>query len=103
MPKWIGDLPLLPMPSFRGSILHIVCLRAKEEVPRILARWVITSMQDIQVIRNWAVGKLPGNAVSIHNTPCAIPAAPDQESSVTTNTETLPFPAGVGAAGAVDL
>lgn len=59
-------LSLIPAAAALGEhVAHIVCTRAKKEVVRSAARWIVALVEHPQAIGNRAVGKFPSNAVAL--------------------------------------
>lgn len=51
--------------SFLKLVVVVVALRAKKEVLRIHARWVIALVKNMKSFWNWAVVDLPGNSMGV--------------------------------------
>lgn len=52
--------------AFRDHVMSIVCIRAKKQMIRSYTGRVVATMADDHAVGNWAVGKFPSNAMSVH-------------------------------------
>jgi hypothetical protein len=51
--------------AFRPSIMHVVSLRAEEQMVWIHAPWHVATMADTQALRDWSVRQFPSDTIGI--------------------------------------
>lgn len=84
-------------PSPLGDhVLHVVFLSSKKQVKRIAARWIITFMKNLKIIRFFVVGQLKGNSVgTCHFSPAVFVSPFSSANTITRFTSAFyhPWPA----------